>query len=199
MSDVEENNFEGRVSGLPCAGRVAGGIGPGGGGWRHSASSGLAGVEAAQLGSKMAPSGAQGLPGPWVTTRVPLRCPRLSSHAPCSHRSGGLRAPGPGAAGRPLPSQRRLILCRQRCWSPGVPPRCSVPFPRSGAAWLLPGPGVAVLHVPAPPAGPPRPPPARRRRDPARVLLCEVSGVSWLGSCLGPGPLPPLGRSARWY
>lgn len=78
MSDVEENNFEGRVSGLPCVGRVEAGIGPGGGGWRHSASSGLAEVEAAQVVSKMAPSGARGLPGPWVTARVPLRCPRLS-------------------------------------------------------------------------------------------------------------------------
>lgn len=55
MSDVEENNFEGRVSGLPCAGRVEGEMGPGGGGWRHSASSGLAEVGAARLGSKMAP------------------------------------------------------------------------------------------------------------------------------------------------
>lgn len=78
MSDVEENNFEGRVSGLPCAGHVEEGIGPEDGGWRCSAASGLAGVGAAQLGSKMAPSGARGLPGPWVTARVPLSCPRPS-------------------------------------------------------------------------------------------------------------------------
>lgn len=82
MSDVEENNFEGRVSGLPCAGPVEEGIGHGGGGWRHSASSGLAGVGAAQLGSKMAPSGARGLPGQWVTARVPLRCPRFPHTLP---------------------------------------------------------------------------------------------------------------------
>lgn len=117
MSDVEENNFEGRVSGLPCAGRVEEGIGPGGGGWRCSAASGLAGVGAAQLGSKMAPSGARGLPGPWVMARVPLSSPRLS-HVPCSHRPGGTGVLSPGAAGRPPPSQRRLILCKRRCCSP---------------------------------------------------------------------------------
>lgn len=110
MSDVEENNFEGRVSGLPCAGHVEEGIGPEDGGWRCSAASGLAGVGAAQLGSKMAPSGARGLPGPWVTARVPLSCPRPSQlpaslpHAPCSHRPGGARVPSPVVRVGPRPA-----------------------------------------------------------------------------------------------
>lgn len=118
MSDVEENNFEGRVSGLPCAGHVEEGIGPEDGGWRCSAASGLAGVGAAQLGSKMAPSGARGLPGPWVTARVPLSCPRLSltrSLLPSPRWGAGAES---GGAGRPPPSQRRLILCKRRCYSP---------------------------------------------------------------------------------
>lgn len=106
MSDVEENNFEGRVSGLPCAGRVEKGTGPGGGGWRRSASSGLAGVGAAQLGSKMAPSGARGLPGQRVTARVPL----TRSHRPAGFgRRLRCCGPLPARPARADPVQTALL------------------------------------------------------------------------------------------
>lgn len=134
-------------------------------------------------------------------------CRPASPSAPRVSPSPAPRSRGPGGGGRrvpllrvgPRPAGSGCSRANGAAVAPGVPPRCSVFYPRSRAALLPPGPGPAVPRSRCPGRGQAAEASSRPREEGPRVLLCEVRGLSRLGSCLGPGPLRPLGRPDRRY